>query len=82
MIPTHRAPTHPGEVLHEEFLKPIIAKTPMGRIAEPDEIVGTVVYLASDASSFMTGSIVVVDGGDLAAGGYTDQTLPFIYETL
>ena len=31
---------------------------------------------------FMTGSIVVVDGGDLAAGGYTDQTLPFIYETL
>jgi NAD(P)-dependent dehydrogenase (short-subunit alcohol dehydrogenase family) len=77
-----RTPLNAGLLQSEEFMKPIIAKTPLGRIAEPHEIVGTVVYLASDASSFMTGSIVVYDGGDLAAGGYTDGVLPFVYETL
>jgi NAD(P)-dependent dehydrogenase (short-subunit alcohol dehydrogenase family) len=77
-----RTPLNAGMLASEEFLKPIIAKTPLGRIAEPDEIVGTVIYLASNASSFVTGSIVVVDGGELAAGGYTDQTLPFIYDIL
>jgi len=77
-----RTPLNEAMLQSEEFMKPIIAKTPMGRIAEPDEIVGTVVYLASDASSFVTGSVVVVDGGELAAGGYTDLTLPFIYGML
>lgn len=38
-------------------------KTPIGRGGEPDEIVGAAMYLASDASSYTTGSIIKVDGG-------------------
>jgi NAD(P)-dependent dehydrogenase (short-subunit alcohol dehydrogenase family) len=36
---------------------------PMGRIGQPAEIVGTALYLASDASSYTTGTVIVVDGG-------------------
>ena len=37
--------------------------TPMGRVGQPPEIASAVLFLASDASSLMTGSIMVVDGG-------------------
>jgi NAD(P)-dependent dehydrogenase (short-subunit alcohol dehydrogenase family) len=36
---------------------------PMGRIAEPDEMVGAAVYLASEEASFTTGATILVDGG-------------------
>lgn len=41
----------------------IRSHTPMGRIASPNEICGTVQFMASEASAFMTGEVVVVDGG-------------------
>ena len=48
---------------YPEIVERTLANTPMGRYGRPEEIKGTIVYLASEASSFMTGSIVVVDGG-------------------
>ena len=41
----------------------ILAHTPIGRFLEPDELVGTLHYLASDASKAVTGTVCVVDGG-------------------
>ena len=47
----------------------IVDHTPMGRFGEPGELVGTAVWLASDASKFVTGIVVPVDGGFSAFGG-------------
>ena len=41
----------------------VIAKTPLARFAQPDEIAGAALYLASDAASFVTGHPLVADGG-------------------
>jgi NAD(P)-dependent dehydrogenase (short-subunit alcohol dehydrogenase family) len=49
-----------------EFMRLMESTTPAGRIAEPEELCGTLIYLASSASDFMSGSAVVVDGGFLA----------------
>jgi NAD(P)-dependent dehydrogenase (short-subunit alcohol dehydrogenase family) len=75
-------PLNAGLLASAEFMKPIYAKIPLGRGAEPEEIAGTAIYLASDASRYMTGSVVVIDGGDMAAAGYSEGVLPFIYDTL
>ncbi|MEO1029075.1 MAG: SDR family oxidoreductase [Pseudomonadota bacterium] len=45
------------------ILKSALTGTPMDRIGQPDEIAGAAVYLASKASSYMTGQMMVVDGG-------------------
>lgn len=46
-----------------EFIRKISELIPMGRMSRPDEYVGTVLYMLSDASSYMTGATVVLDGG-------------------
>jgi len=47
----------------------IVDHTPMGRFGEPEELVGTVIWLCSDASRFVTGVVVPVDGGFSAYSG-------------
>ena len=48
-----------------EQIKQFTAKIPLGRFGEPDDIATAVLFLASEASAYMTGEIVVVDGGYL-----------------
>ena len=43
--------------------KKVLAHTPMGRYGEPEDLVGTVIYLLSDASRFVTGAVIPIDGG-------------------
>ena len=47
----------------------IVERTPLGRLGEPDELVSTVVWLASDGARFVTGVVVPVDGGFSAFSG-------------
>lgn len=49
--------------IDEERKRNILAHTPMGRFGRPEELVGAVLWLASEAASFVTGSVVTVDGG-------------------
>jgi len=48
-----------------EVAKHVSAAIPMGRLAEPEEMVGSVLFLASDAAQFITGHSIYVDGGSL-----------------
>ena len=48
---------------NDQFIKGYCARVPMGRMADEDEYNGTVVYLMSDASSYMTGTTIMLDGG-------------------
>jgi NAD(P)-dependent dehydrogenase (short-subunit alcohol dehydrogenase family) len=48
------------------------SKSALGRWAQPAELAGAVVYLASDAASFVTGSVLTVDGGWTAVDGRYD----------
>ncbi len=60
--------------LSEKFLvgtgrgQEVLMRTPMKRFGELEELVGAVIFLASDAASFVTGTVLAVDGGFLASG--------------
>ncbi len=51
---------------NEKMLKDYLKGVPLGRIAEPEEIVGAVLFLASGLSDYVTGEILTVDGGSMA----------------
>lgn len=46
-----------------EFMRRLVDKSPMGRVGRPEEIAGAIVFLCSDASTYVTGTQIVVDGG-------------------
>ncbi len=50
----------------DAFYKNFLKRIPVGRLGEPEDFVGSIIYLASKASDFMTGAIVALDGGYLA----------------
>jgi NAD(P)-dependent dehydrogenase (short-subunit alcohol dehydrogenase family) len=46
----------------------VLTRTPMKRFGELEELIGAAIFLASDAASFVTGTVLAVDGGFLASG--------------
>jgi NAD(P)-dependent dehydrogenase (short-subunit alcohol dehydrogenase family) len=56
-------------VAYEQFVKDSADERPLGRIGTPMDIAQAVLFLASDASAFITGTVLVVDGGALAGTG-------------
>src|SRR5215204_3825329 len=56
----------PDWSLSDEYINALIALTPMGRIGQPEDIARAVLYLASPEATFITGSVLSVDGGSLA----------------
>jgi 3-oxoacyl-[acyl-carrier protein] reductase len=51
------------DVLPEEATEAMLTNTPLGRLGEPEDVAGAVRFLCSDAASFITGEVLLVDGG-------------------
>ncbi len=55
--------THSAGIIGSDFEKQMVAETPLGRLGQPDDIAGVAVFLASDASRWITGERLVASGG-------------------
>jgi 3-oxoacyl-[acyl-carrier protein] reductase len=51
------------DVLPEEARAAMLTNTPLGRLGEPEDVAGAVRFLCSDEASFITGEVLLVDGG-------------------
>src|SRR6266480_933273 len=60
-----QTPGADGSAITDEIIQSLIARIPLGRMGAPDDIARVVLFLASEASNYMTGSLLVVDGGFL-----------------
>ena len=60
-----------ARVLYEspEMHDPLVAATPLGRVGEVEDVAGAAVYLCSDAAKFVTGQVLVIDGGRMTGAG-------------
>jgi len=54
-------------ILQGPILEKVLARIPLGRLATPEDLIGAVIYLSSEASDFVTGQTLFVDGGWVAA---------------
>ena len=58
-----RTPQVESLLADEAFREGLIARIPLGRIADPDDLVGAALFFCSDASAFVTGQVLTLDGG-------------------
>jgi NAD(P)-dependent dehydrogenase (short-subunit alcohol dehydrogenase family) len=65
-----------GRIKQPEIAKIFAQHIPLGRIADPDELKGLALFLGSPASSYVTGTVIPIDGGELAGHFFTEGAHP------